>query len=199
MQWLKRVVPKLLVVAALAVVIGTLFSGHDSEYGTVTLPKGGVVALPEGTAEVFIDEGSALEGGHRLSSPLRFEVTPLNGGAALTKDPATNEGSGEAQVERSEGIASKGAVATVEVPSAGDYRISGGLESNTPAKLTFGTDAFMAVVGKWKLCGGLLAAAFLFSLIPVPKRESSADTDLHSSRGSATSAYQPARVDPYNG
>lgn len=199
MQWLKRVVPKLLVVAALAVVIGTLFSGHDSEYGTVTLPKGGVVALPEGTTKVFIDEGSAQKGGHRLSSPLRFEVTPLNGGAALTKDPATNEGSGEAQVERSEGIASKGAVASVEVPSAGDYRISGGLESNTPATLTFGTDAFMAVVGKWKLCGGLLAAAFLFSLIPVPKRESSADFDLRSSSGSATSTYQPRRVDPYNG
>ena len=195
MQWLKRIVPKLMVVAAFAVVIVALVSDHTAQYGAVPLPQGGVVQLPAGTVKVFVDEPQQPGDPRELSSVLAFDVTPVGGGAALPKD-ATVETNNEQLSKRSEAIGSKGAVATLDVPTAGAYRIRGGFAQATAgASLSFGTDAFMAVLDKWKLWGGLLVAAFLISLIPVPKR----DTSYELSGGSESSSYQPPRFNPYNG
>lgn len=193
MQWLKRIVPKLLMVAALGVVIVALVSDHTAEYGTVPLPQGGVLHLPGDTVKVFVDEPQEPGDPRELSSILSFDVVPVGGSGALAKD-ATVQSNNEQLSKRSEAVGSKGAVATIDVPAGGDYRVSGGFtEPTAGASLSFGTDAFMAVIHRWKILAGLLGAALLISLIPVPKRDSS-----YESSGEASS-YQPPRFNPYNG
>ena len=60
MHALKRLLPKLLVLAAAGVALATLLSDHSAEYGKVTLPRGGVATLPEGTTKVFVDESATM-------------------------------------------------------------------------------------------------------------------------------------------
>jgi hypothetical protein len=200
MQWLKRVVPKLLVVAAFAVTIVVLVTDHRAEYGTVALPQGGLVQLPEGTVKVFVDEPQQPGDPRDLSSPLSFDVTPVGSSAALAKNPEVQENSRQL-TKRSEAIGSKGAVASIDAPSSGAYRVSGGFAEATPgASLSFGTDGFMAVIDRWKILAGLLLGAFLLTLIPVPSRGSSYEASAgEAGGGSEPGSYQPPRFNPYNG
>jgi hypothetical protein len=172
MRFLKQITPALLVLAAIGVVLATVFTDHSSDYGQVSLPEGGTVALPEGTVIVFYDElGSATQPTRKLSAPLNFKVTPAGGGAALPEKPTADNGTGEYQTTRSEDIGQLGSIAEVEVPATGDYVVSG--SSGRPAGssyLTFGTSAFNAVARKWRLLAALLGAAILVMLIPTPRR-----------------------------
>lgn len=210
MQALQRLLPKLLVLAATGVVLATLLSDHSAVYGKVTLPRGGVVTLPEGTTKVFVDEsataGDDSSDPRHLSAPLRFDVTPVGGGPSVAKEPTTKDGTSESLTTRSQAIGSRGAVANLDVPAEGQYRVSGSLGDNGATQLSFGLDSFMAVVGEWKLLAGLLGGAFLIAIIPLPKRgarhDSSGEPSSEASgepSASVSSGYQPRRFDPYRG
>ncbi len=172
MRWIKQITVPLLVVAASAVAIATLFSNHDADYGTVALPDGGVVELPSGTVKVFYKEGGEGRGPTaRLETPLRFEVTPVGGGPPLEETPTAGSGSDELQTQRSSTVGSPGSVADIEVPTTGPYLVAG--SSGQPAgtsTLSFGTDPLAAVIGRWKLLAGLLLAAVLVAMVPLPRR-----------------------------
>lgn len=197
MQALKRILPTLLSLAAVAVVLATLFSDHDSEYGEVTLPRGGVVTLPEGTVKVFVHEAAPnllSSDPRKLSAPLSLQVIPVGGGPQLVNDPTTTSGTGEQLIARSSAVGSGGAVASLDVPSAGGYRVSGSLGQTLDTTITFGQSPFAAVAAQWKLLAGLLGAAFLISIVPVKKRSSS-----HDSSDGSTSTFKPPPHTPYRG
>lgn len=169
MQALQRWLPRLLVLGAIGVVAAALFSDHRAAYGQVPLPQGGVVHLPEGESKVYLEDLQVDAGGdpRRLAGALSFQVVPAAGGAALELGSVPGvEGGNSELTERSQGIASKNAVAQIDAPAAGDYLVRGAYEASSSAVLTFGTDPFSAAVNGWKLWGGLLAAAVLIALIP---------------------------------
>jgi hypothetical protein len=207
MQAIQRWLPRLLVLGAIGVVVAALFSDHKNAYGEVPLPQGGVVDLPEGESKVYLDEivlGEAASGGdpRRLSGLLAFTVQPVGGGAPLSIEPVGNGSSTELN-ERSQGIGSKDAVATVDAPAAGDYRVSGRYESTATASLSFGTDPFSAVMAEWRIWAGMLALAFLISLVPrAGYRPKDEVPDLSSSDPAepAPPAYDPSSsYSPYRG
>lgn len=172
MRWIKHITVPLLVLAAFAVALATVFSNHDADYGTVPLPEGGVVELPSGTVKVFYKEGGEARGPiARLTAPLSFEVIPAGGGVPLEETPTAKEGSAELETERSADVGSPGSVADIEVPAEGSYLVGG--SSGQPAgasSLTFGTDPVGAVLHRWKLLAGLLIGAVLVALVPIPRR-----------------------------
>jgi hypothetical protein len=174
MHWIKHITVPLLVLAAFAVAVATVFSDHAADYGTISLPQGGLVELPSGTVKVFYEEGGdARAPTARLSAPLSFEVTPAGGGAPLEETPTAKEGTAELETQRSTDVGSPGSVADIEVPAEGSYLVSG--SSGQPAgasALTFGTDPLGAVIRRWKLLAGLLIAAVLVALVPLPRRRS---------------------------
>jgi hypothetical protein len=172
MHWIKHITVPLLVLAAFAVALATVFSDNAADYGTVSLPQGGVVELPSGTVKVFYREGDDPPAPTtQLAAPLSFEVTPAGGGTPLDETPTTKSGNAEFQTERSADVGSPGSVADLEVPAEGSYLVRG--SSGQPAgaaSLTFGTDPLGAVLRRWKLLAGLLGGAFLAALVPLPRR-----------------------------
>jgi hypothetical protein len=172
MRFLKQITPALLVLAAIGVVLATVFTDHSSDYGQVTLPDGGTVELPEGTVTIFYEElGTSTQDTRKLSQPLTFQVDPAGGGPALPQKPTSDSGNGELQTSRSESIGRLGSVAEVNVPSAGSYVVHG--STGRPAGssyLTFGTTAFEAVARKWQTLAALVGAAILIMLLPTPRR-----------------------------
>jgi hypothetical protein len=175
MRWIKHITVPLLVLAAAVVALATVFSDHDDDYGTVTLPAGGLVELPSGTVKVFYQEGNLPQNPIAdLAAPVRFEVTPAGGGAPLAKTPTADTGNAELQTQRSADIGSPGSVADIEVPAEGTYSVTGSAgrpgQPAGAARLTFGTDPLGAVARRWKLLAGLLVAAFLVALVPIPRR-----------------------------
>ena len=191
MRWLKKIAPPLLVLAAAIVALATLFTDHSAQYGRAVLPPGGTMTLPEGTVRVFV-EGASDDGfQRRLTAPLRFRVRPVGGGEPLPARPTSSDGNSETATSRSQEFGGSGSVAKLEVPSAGGYTVSGQLgNGRVPVTLTFGTNPFSALVDKWHLWGGLLAAALLISILRMPSR--------HSEREEIAPAgtYLPP---PYNG
>ena len=72
--------------------------------------------------------------------------------------------------ERSQTIGELGAVAKLQVPSAGEYVVSASANlAPGAASLEFGTSAENAVLQRWHLLAGLVLAAILIALIPVPR------------------------------
>src|SRR3954451_1436525 len=125
MQWLKNIIPVLLVIAAAAVALSTGLSDHSDDYGQVTLPQGGVVELPKGTVTVFYTQpGEGSDPIQQVNTPLTIQAVPVGGGnpaPVYAMDGKTPE----ASVERSETIGELGAVAKLKVPAAGAYMVSG--------------------------------------------------------------------------
>jgi hypothetical protein len=192
MRWLKHTLTVCLLLAAGAVTLATIFSDHDSDYGKVALPSGGVVHLPKGTATVFYShDGSDLEEG---TSGLAFQVVPVAGGDPIEMSSAGGSISAEG-TQRSEIIGEHGAIAKLKVPIDGDYRVvvAPGAASAT---LEFGTNAANAVAAKWKLLAGLVAAAFLIALIPTPRQRRRSDEPVSSSTTALPSSSPRA---PYTG
>ncbi len=165
MRWLKHTVSILLILAAVAVAMATAFTNHSADYGSVPLPQGGVVQLPEGRVIVYYRQGASQAPGATFA----FQVTPVAGGAPvpLTSDNGTQIAGAD---QRSQTIGEMGAVAKLDVPSAGEYDVSGsGDIAQGAATLEFGTNAGAAVLARWKLIAGLFAAALLIALIPTPR------------------------------
>jgi hypothetical protein len=167
MRWLKQIIPTLLVLAAAAVVLFTLFSNHESDYGRVTLPPGGTVELPKGTVKVFYEDASQLPD-PKLAAPLSFQVFPAAGGAPIELEPTAKSGTSETQVQRSEDPSSLGSVAKLKVPAEGTYLVRGTSTGVAGSALTFGTDPITAVIRRWELLAILLGAAALVAFIPLP-------------------------------
>ena len=120
MRWLKHTVSILLILAAVAVAMATAFTNHSADYGSVPLPQGGVVQLPEGKVIVYYRQGANQAPGATFA----FQVTPVAGGAPvpLTSDNGTQIAGAD---QRSQTIGEMGAVAKLDVPSAGEYDVSG--------------------------------------------------------------------------
>jgi len=160
MRWLKHVLSVGLLLAAGGLVVATALSSHSGDYGKVALPSGGVVHLPKRTVTVFEQRGTA---------GIDFDVVPVSGGNPI---PMRSAGGTIATngVQRSEIVGEHGAIAKVDVPSEGDYRVV--TTSDVPAgsaTLEFGTNAATALAAKWKLLAGLVLAAFLIGLLPTPR------------------------------
>jgi hypothetical protein len=172
---MQRMVFWSLLIAAGAIALVTAMGDHKSDYGSLTLPPGGTVELPEGTVKVFYEEGGEAVAGARLSAPLRFQVVPAGGGPPLTEQ-ATNTQATGAQTQRSEDVISRGSVAKLDVPAEGDYVVTGSTGAASPGEISFGTDPFTAVLRKWRLLGALLAGALIVTLLPLPRPRRSADT-----------------------
>jgi hypothetical protein len=167
MAWLKRTISILLLAAAVAVALATAFSNHSDDYGKVPLPQGGAVHLPQGKVVVFYSQPA--DASDQVSVPFRFQVVPAAGGSPVSASSANGAASGITG-ERSQTIGELGAVAKLKVPSAGEYVVSA--SANLPpgaASLEFGTSAEDAVLQRWHLLAGLVIAAFLIALIPVPR------------------------------
>jgi hypothetical protein len=172
MTYIKRIAPPLLLLAALAVVLATAFTNHESDFGRVPLPPGGVVDLPKGTLKVYYEHsGETVEPFTLLAGSLAFEVRPIAGGPPLREEATVHDDDGEVQVEKSQDLNALGAVAKLDVPADGKYVVSG-TSGRPPGEvfLDFGVDPFTAVARRWRLLAGLLAAAILIALIPVPQR-----------------------------
>jgi hypothetical protein len=169
MRWLKHSLTVLLVLAVAGIVLATLFSGHSDDYGRVDLPQGGTVHLPKGKVTVFDSlntDASQLGGG---GDGITFQVAPAGGGPPLgmTRDQGQTS---ELQVQRSETVGELGAIGKLDVPEAGDYLISGSTDIPPgTATIEFGTNAGQALLDRWKLIAGLLAAALVLTIIPVPR------------------------------
>lgn len=173
MRWLKHTTVALLLLAAAGVALATVFSNHDADYGRVSLPQGGAVKLPKGQVKVFLQGGQDAVDTSQLSSPITLQIVPATGGAPL-KTSATAEGTSDLELQRTEDLGSLGSVADVDVPTAGEYIVSG-TSGQSAATLTFGTTAGQAIVSRWHLFAALVGGALLISLIPVPRRRSTWD------------------------
>jgi hypothetical protein len=169
MRWLKHTISLVLLLVAAGLVLATAFSDHSDDYGQVSLPQGGTVHLPEGKTTVYyrvLGDSSEI---NQNTGGLTFAVTPANGGQPIAMALANGQTSGVA-VTRSETIGELGAIAKLDVPSAGDYVVSGSTDLAPGASyLEFGTNAGTAVLHRWKLLAGLLLGALLLALIPVPR------------------------------
>ncbi len=170
MRWLKGVISVGLLFAAAAIALSTAFSDHSDDYGQTPLPQGGVVHLPKGQVTVFYSQlGDGSDPVRQVSVPFGFQVVPAGGGAPVGMTAANGTQSAIA-TQRSETIGELGAVAKLDVPSSGDYFVtaSTGLPPGT-SFLKFGTNAGAAVLAKWHLLAGLILAAILIALIPMPR------------------------------
>ena len=167
MRRIKRTLSLLLLLAAVAVALGTAFSDHSDDYGKVPLPQGGVVRLPEGRVVVYYRQAGGTEG--QQSSPLSFQVVPAGGGDAVPV--SSDNGTQVANADQpSETIGELGAVAKLDVPAAGNYLVDiGGTVTPGVSTLDFGTNAGTAVLARWRLLAGLVLASILVALIPVPR------------------------------
>ncbi len=169
MRWLKHTVSVLLVVGAASVALATALSDHSNDYGQVPLPQGGIVHLPEGKVTVFYGQpGNGSDPG-QVNASLAFQVIPMGGGSPV---PLLPVGGGESAgaVQRSETIGELGAVAKLDVPRSGDYAVSASSDLQPgSSSLEFGTNAGDALLQRWHLLAGLVIAAILIALIPVPR------------------------------
>ena len=169
MRWIKQVVPTLLIVAALAVALVTLFTDHKSDYGSVS-PIGGSVELPKGTVKVFYEGAPGQRGSPKLAVPVSFQVVPAGGGAPVPLEPTAKNGTSETQVQRSEDITSLGSIAKLDVPAEGTYLVRVRSAGALGSSLSFGTDPFTAVVRRWEVFAVLFGLALLIAFIPGPGR-----------------------------
>jgi hypothetical protein len=179
MRWLKHMLTVGLLLAAGVLALAAVFSDHSDEYGKVALPSGGVVHLPEGTVTVFEHQGVA---------GLGFQVVSVSRGTPIPMRSAGGTISANG-VQRSEVVGEHGAIAKLDVPVEGDYRVVATSEvPAASASLQFGTNAATVVADKWKLLAGLVIAAFLIALIPTPrhKRRSHDDSSVASDSAAAS-------------
>jgi hypothetical protein len=167
-RWLRNLVSLGLIVAAVVIALVTGLSDHSDDYGQVPLPQGGVVHLPKGTTTVYFTQLGENDPIRQVGT-FGFQVTPVGGGAPVPVSSQNDAQTAEA-VTRSETIGELGAVAKLEVPSAGDYRVSSdGQFPPGSSFLKFGTNAGAALLARWKLLAGLVLGAILIALIPTPR------------------------------
>jgi hypothetical protein len=196
MRWLKNTIVAGLLIAAVAIALSTAFSDHSDDYGRVSLPANGMVHLPDGKVTVFFSGSDAQPG----SGGLAVQVVPAAGGAALPMSAPGGSISADG-TQRSEVIGEHGAIAKLDVPSTGEYRVVGNtsLPPGT-STLSFGTTVTSAVSAKWKLLAGLVIAAFLIALIPTPRHRRRWQDDPETGGASQTpSEWSSTPRAPYAG
>jgi hypothetical protein len=171
MPWLRNIIVVGLLMACAAIALVTGLSNHDDDYGQVPLPQGGVVHLPEGKVTVFLSQlGDESDPIRQVSTPFGFQVLPVAGGDPVPV--SSQNGSPVADgVTRSETIGELGAVAKLDVPATGDYRVvaNGNFQPGS-SFLEFGTNAAQALLARWKLLVGLLVGAVVVALLPMPRQ-----------------------------
>jgi hypothetical protein len=170
MRWLRGIITAGLVVAVAAIALVTGLSDHSDDYGEVSLPQGGVVHLPEGKVTIFLKQlGDQSDPIRQVTTPFGFQVLPVGGGSPV---PVTSQNGAPVAdaVTRSETIGELGAVAKLQVPATGEYEVvaSGSFPAGS-SFLDFGTNAGQALAARWKLLAGLLIAAVVIALIPMPR------------------------------
>lgn len=168
MRWLKRTISLLLLLAATGIVLANAFSDHSDDYGRVLLPGGGTVHLPKGKTTVYYRlHGDSSEVASR--GDLSFAVIPAGGGAPIAMMQESREPT-DVEVTRSETIGEVGSVAKLDVPEAGDYRVTGNTDfAPGTSYLEFGTNAGSALLQRRKVIAGLLLGALALAFIPVPR------------------------------
>jgi hypothetical protein len=167
MRWLKQTLSIVLVLAAAGVILSTAFGDHAGDYGRVSLPQGGTLHLPKGEVLVYFKQ----QGQDQSDSAggLAFQVSPVGGGAPLAVSSPNGQVS-DISVTRAETIGEVGALGKFNVPSSGEYVVSGSSSLAPGASyLEFGTNAGHAVLNRWKLIAGLVLGALLLTIIPVPR------------------------------
>jgi hypothetical protein len=169
MRWFKRTLSTLLLLVAFGLILAIGFSDHSHDYGRVSLPQGGTVHLPEGKVTVFDrarGESSEMEDN---TAAVAFQVVPTDGGEPIAIKLENGDVS-DTQVQRRESIGEFGALAKLDVPRSGDYRVTGSTDlAPGTVYLDFGTNAGRALLNHWKLIAGLVLGALLLTLIPVPR------------------------------
>jgi hypothetical protein len=175
MQFLQRILPPILVIAAVAVLLATFFSDHKSDYGSITLPQGGVVDLPEGKSTIYAGEIAINPTADptQVTGTSVFTIAPVDGGAPAKLLPP--EGDETSIAQSTEALTNRGALASVDAPKAGEYEVSGGIGNIASIEFTFGRSSFAAVVDRWMLWGGLLLAAIVIALLPKPRHRPSGE------------------------
>jgi hypothetical protein len=169
-RWLKNIVSVGLLLAAVAVALATVLSDHSDDYGQVPLPQGGTVHLPEGKVVVYYSQlGDGSDPVAQVAIPLGFQVVPAGGGAPVPVSSQNGVPSATA-VQRSETVGELGAVAKLDVPSAGDYTVIASTNAAPGSTfLKFGTNAGAAMLARWHLLAGLVIGSILIALIPTPR------------------------------
>ena len=171
MRWLKNLISLGLVLAVVAIALSTGLSDHSDDYGQVGLPQGGIVHLPDGKVTVFYSQlGDSSDPVSQKTVPLGFAVLSASNGTPVPVASENGAPSASA-VTRSETVGELGAVAKLDVPRTGNYVIRG--STSLPAGssfLKFGTNAGAALLDRWHLLAGLLIAAILIALIPMPRQ-----------------------------
>jgi hypothetical protein len=170
-RWLKNILAMGLLLTAVGVALATVLSDHSADYGKVPLPQGGTVHLPKGKVVVYYSQlADASDPVAQVTVPLSFQVVPAGGGAPIPISSENGDQTAEVSGQRSETVGELGAVAKLDVPSAGNYSVLAGTNA-TPGStsLKFGTNAGAALLSKWKLLAGLVGAAILLVLIPTPR------------------------------
>jgi hypothetical protein len=192
MLWLKHVVSVGLVLVAAYVALTTGFSDHTADYGQVPLPPGGTVQLPQGKVIVYFNQPNSSDPIQQVTVPLAFQVTSPGGAPVpVTTDNGSQSINTDA-VQRSEQIGELGSVAKLHVPASGYYDVSGNVGPGPGgATLKFGTNAGDALLAKWHLLAGLMLAAFLIALVPVPKHRRRWDEEVGPPRGWSSDSRAP--------
>jgi hypothetical protein len=169
MRWLKRTTSILMLLGAAGIALAIGFSNHSDEYGQVSLPQGGTVHLPKGKVTVFDRVQGQSSDIEPEAANLAFAVVPVDGGPPIAMSLANGETSGTS-VTRRVTIGELGAFVKLDVPEAGDYRVTGST-SLAPGTfyLEFGTNAGAALLKRWKLLAGLVLGGLLIAFIPVPR------------------------------
>jgi hypothetical protein len=169
MRWFKRTVSTLLLLVAFGVILAIGFSDHSNDYGRVSLPQGGTVHLPQGKVAVFDRVRGKTSQMENNTAAVAFQVEPVGGGEPIAIKLENGDVS-DTQVQRRESIGEFGALAKLDVPKSGDYRVTGSTDlAPGTVYLDFGTNAGRALLDHWKLIAGLVLGALLLTLIPVPR------------------------------
>ena len=169
MLWFKRTVPIVLFLVAFGLILGIGFSDHSDDYGRISLPQGGTVHLPEGKVTVFDRVRGDASEAEDDTAVVSFSVAAVGGGEPIAMKLENGDVS-DTQVQRRESVGEFGALAKLDVPKSGDYRVTGSTDLPPgTVYLDFGTNAGAALLDHWKLIVGLLLAALLIPFIPVPR------------------------------
>lgn len=169
MRWFKRTVSTLLLLVAFGLILAIGFSDHSNDYGRVSLPQGGTVHLPEGKVTVFDRVRGKTSEMEDNTAAVAFQVEPVGGGEPIAIKLENGDVS-DTQVQRRESIGEFGALARLDVPKSGDYRVTGRTDlAPGTVYLDFGTNSGRALLDHWKLIAALVLGALLLTLIPVPR------------------------------
>jgi hypothetical protein len=169
MRWLRNIVSAGLLLGAATIALSTGLSDHADDYGQTPLPQGGVVQLPEGSVTVYLKQLGDTDPIRQVNVPFGFQVTPVAGGAPVPVS-SQDDAPAASAVQRSETIGELGSVAKLDVPAAGAYRVSGSGDLVPGSSfLEFGTNAGAALLDRWRLLAGMVVAAIVIALLPMPR------------------------------